>query len=140
MSKAYSIGLRSGDIAGQSTDSTGAVCRYSLVPRALLPFKVKSGPIAPGNIHIQDLVDGSFSCHCAFLNDIQNGRGYQHIRVLNARWTISVPDSSISEVHAKSGFVSKQYWGPIIQRPSDLSAHPLETCFDVVSRQWNADC
>ena len=50
------------------------------------------------------------------------------------------PDSSISEVHPKYGFVSEQYWGPVIQRSSDASARALETCLDVVSGQWNADC
>ena len=49
-------------------------------------------------------------------------------------------DSSISEVYTKSAFVSEQCWGPVIERPSDVSARPLETCLDVVSRQRNADC
>ena len=50
------------------------------------------------------------------------------------------PDSSISDVHAKSRFVSEHYWGPIIKGPSDLRVRPLEKCLDVVSRQWSADC
>ena len=46
---------------------------------------------------------------------------------------------SISEIYTKSGFVSEQCWAPVIKHPSDVSAHPLEICLDVVSHQRNAD-
>ena len=52
MSQAWPFGLRSEDLAGQSIPTIVAVCRYSLVTRALCgpalsSIKMKSGSIVP---------------------------------------------------------------------------------------------
>ena len=51
---------------------------------------------------------------------------------------------AVIEVHAKSGFVSELYWGPVIQRPPiwrRLSCvHALETCLDLDDSVASMEC
>ena len=147
MFQAYSVGLRSGDFASQSIFYIVDDCKYSLVTRALCGrelsstnITMKSGPIALGEQYTSKI---ALTCRAAgdvpfiyrsdfacMLIPAHTTLSHPQVRSWLATNTLigrsAYPDSFICEVHAKFGFVSEQYWDPVIQRPSDVSAK-LET-------------
>ncbi|GBO40102.1 hypothetical protein AVEN_122345-1 [Araneus ventricosus] len=82
-SQTSSIGLMSGDLAGQSIRRISSLSRNSSTRRALCglalsSIKMNSGPTAPLNIGLQDLIPIPHTSHSASFKDMERCLAIQH--------------------------------------------------------------